>query len=163
MQKRGHLFLQRPSFRESSLPGNALFYFTCNSSARNIGTCPNYNPESLCPSRRPVTGRNGKPRPSPCHSEPVLWVRNLLSLPSARQRRTTHTLAPDGSQAAHPRPPPATLQPSLVILLTARNPRKHRRRRPKGPRRRLYPLYPEYQIGRLNRTRFRDLYSPANQ
>jgi hypothetical protein len=37
------------------------------------------------------------PTPSPCHSEPVLWVRNLLSPRAARQKRETHTLATEGS------------------------------------------------------------------
>jgi hypothetical protein len=44
-------------FRQlSTFSGNDPFYFTCNSSGRNIGTCPNYQPES----RRRITALRQK-------------------------------------------------------------------------------------------------------
>jgi len=161
MHKRGHLFLARVAIPPIFILGNDPFYFTCNVSGRNIGTCPNYQPES----RLPVEYRpESVSPPQPCHSEPVLWVRNLLSQPAAPQKRATPRSLPTGSLGR-------TLASATLGFIGVpsqshspqKSPRKHKRRRPKGLRRRLYHLYPEYQIGRLNRTRFPDLYSPVNQ
>src|SRR5580698_5926893 len=51
MHKRGHLFLAPVAIPPIFILGNDPFYFTCTIGGENIGTWPNYQPESppSCP------------------------------------------------------------------------------------------------------------------